>query len=515
MHLDTAASKAGNKPAVIIAETGKSISYHDFNQRSLQVSRWFWEHGLRFGDHIALMMENTPDNLILCTAALRSGLYITPVNWHLAANEAAFVINDCGARVLFISEAVAGVARQMANQLPAGLITVSVDGTSMDSSNEDNLSLEKELSATPASAAEGQEQLEGSIMLYSSGTTGKPKGILQPLLRKPVSDDTQVLAMLMQGMYQFDDNAVYLCPAPLYHAAPLGWSLSVLQLGGTVVLEKRFNEQLTLQAIDKYKITHAQFAPIMFVRLLKLPTGQREGFDLSTLKAVIHAAAPCPVNVKHAMIDWWGPIIYEYYAGSEGGGFVAVGPEEWLQKPGTVGKALMGVVHIVDDETNEVATGETGTIYFESDARFEYHGDKKKTEETYNAQGWNTLGDLGYLDEDGYLFLTDRKSFMIISGGVNIYPQETENVLTLHPKVYDVAVIGIPHEEYGEEVKAVVQLTESAEADADTEQELIDFCLENLSKFKCPRSVDFVDDMPRLPTGKLLKRTIRDRYWPS
>jgi acyl-CoA synthetase (AMP-forming)/AMP-acid ligase II len=299
---------------------------------------------------------------------------------------------------------------------------------------------------------------------------------------------TSSITTLMAGIYGFSEHTIYLCPAPLYHAAPLAWSLAVQRLGGTVVLMRRFDAAEAL--IERYRIDRAQCVPTMFVRMLKLPREERERFDISSLEAVIHAAAPCPVEVKQQMLDWWGPVIYEYYAGSEGGGFVAVGPQEWLQRPGTVGRPLVGAVHVVDEAGNDLPSGAVGTVYFDGGADFEYHGDPEKTRHTYDAHGWHTLGDMGYLDEDGYLFLTDRKSHMIISGGVNIYPQEAENVLTGHPDVLDVAVIGVPHAEYGEEVKAVVQLVRPERAGPDLAQALMDHCLEHLAKYKCPRSVD-------------------------
>ena len=352
-------------------------------------------------------------------------------------------------------------------------------------------------------------------MFYSSGTTGRPKGILREIRRRPTDSEPHPLTELTRAMYGFSVDTVYLCPAPLYHTAPIAWSMVVQRLGGTVVLMRRFDAVEALQLIERHAVDRMQVVPTMFVRMLKLPEAERVRFDVSSLQAVIHAAAPCPVDVKQQMLDWWGPIIYEYYAGSEGGGFVAVSPQEWLQKPGTVGKALTGTVHVLDEDGNDAAAGVVGTVYFDGNADFKYHGDEKKTQETYNARGWHTLGDMGYLDEDGYLFLTDRKSHMIISGGVNIYPQEAENALTMHPAVLDVAVIGVPNSEYGEEVKAVVQLVDQNAASDALAQDLIAYTQSRLAKFKCPRSVDFVAELPRLPSGKLLKRKLRDTYWPS
>ena len=349
-------------------------------------------------------------------------------------------------------------------------------------------------------------------MLYSSGTTGRPKGVRVPLSGQPLGTPTPLLAM-MGALYGMDEHTVYLSPAPLYHAAPLRFCMSVLRLGGTCIVMEKFDPRLALELIERHRVTHSQWVPTMFIRMLKLPEEERARFDLSSQRVAIHAAAPCPIPVKEQMIDWWGPILHEYYAGTEGNGFTAITSEEWLAHRGSVGRPLRGAVHIVDDEGRELPPGQEGTVYFSGGARFEYHNDPEKTRSAYDERGWSTLGDVGYLDEEGYLYLTDRKAHMIISGGVNIYPQETENVLVLHPKVADVAVIGVPNEEFGEEVKAVVQLLDPAEAGPELAEELIAWCRERLSAIKCPRSVDFVEELPRHPTGKLYKRLLKDRYW--
>ena len=306
---------------------------------------------------------------------------------------------------------------------------------------------------------------------------------------------------------------VYLSPAPLYHAAPLRFCMSVHQVGGTVIVMERFDPEEALALIQRYQVTHSQVVPTMFVRMLKLPDEVRARYDVSSLAGVVHAAAPCPVALKEQMIEWWGPIIHEYYAGTEGNGFVYCNSEDWLAHKGTVGKAIAGEIHIVDEDGEEVPVGQEGTIYFGGGTEFEYHNDPKKTAESRNDKGWSTLGDVGRLDEDGFLYLTDRKSYMIITGGVNVYPQEAENILAMHPKVLDVAVIGVPNEDFGEEVKAVVQPMDMAEAGPDLERELIAYCREHLADVKCPRSVDFTDELPRHPTGKLYKRLLRDKYW--
>ncbi len=364
------------------------------------------------------------------------------------------------------------------------------------------------------------DECEGGDMLYSSGTTGRPKGVKVQLSLAPMGTANPLL-MLLQMLYQADGSAMYLSPAPFYHAAPLRYCMSMMRLGATVVAMEHFDPEQALELIERHRITHAQWVPTMFVRMLKLPEEVRARYDVSSIKVAIHAAAPCPIPVKEQMIAWWGPVIYEYYAGTEGNGFCAINSEEWLQHKGSVGKNLLGGMHICDDEGNELPTGEAGVIYFEGGINvFEYHNDPEKTKSSRHPEhsNWSTLGDIGYVDAEGYLYLTDRKANMIISGGVNIYPQEAENVLTMHPKVGDVAVFGVPNEEFGEEVKAVVQPVHWSDVDTPekakaVERELIDFCKQQLAGLKCPRTIDFEQELPRHPTGKLYKRLLKDRYW--
>lgn len=490
-----------DKAALIDADSGSVITYAELNSRSIQCARLFAEEGLGFGDHIAVMAENLPETLIVAWAAFRSGLYVTPVNWHLTADEAGYVIRDCMAKLLVISPAVGEVAKALGETIP-GKVSRWIIGPA--TGNYRSLLPKLDEFSDQALA----EELQGAMMFYSSGTTGRPKGILRDLARVPTDSSTDALLSLVQGLYRFSSDTVYLCPAPLYHAAPIAWTMAVHRLGGTVVLMRRFDAALALELIERYRVNRAQFVPTMFVRMLKLPTQQRLKYDISSLEVAVHAAAPCPIDIKRAMLDWWGPIVYEYYSGSEGSGFTAIGPQEWLQHPGSVGKSVVGVAHVVDDHGDELPCGEVGTLYFEGNADFRYHDDEVKTREAFNEQGWSTAGDMGYLDEEGYIYLTDRKSNMIISGGVNIYPQEAENVLTSHPQILDVAVIGVPDPEYGEAVKAVVQLIDGAQQGPELEQDIIAYCQRRLARFKCPRSVEFVDELPRLPTGKLLKRLL-------
>jgi len=507
LHIGQHAAATPDKPAVILAETGEEISFKTLNERSIRVARLLHTHGLRQGDHIALMMENNAACYEICWAARRSGLYFTPINWHLSADEAAYIVRDCGAKAFFTSAAVANTARQLSDDIADVGLRFMLGGTIEGYQSYEDAVAQADSTPLP-------KETEGAYMFYSSGTTGRPKGILRPQPEMPFGTATN-LDTLMTGFFGFSADTIYLCPAPLYHAAPLGWSMATQRFGGTVILMAHFDAEEALRLIERHRITHAQFVPTMFVRMLKLEPDIRGKYDLSSLQTVIHAAAPCPVEVKQQMIEWWGPIIYEYYAGSEGNGFTTIGPEDWLAHPGSVGRAVSGTIHIVGEDGEDVPAGEVGSVYFANTAVFEYHNDPAKTAEAYNAKGWSTLGDMGYLDDEGFLYLTDRKSHMIISGGVNIYPQEVENILALHPDILDVAVIGVPNPEFGEEVKAVVQPKDPARATSETAEAIIAYCRDRLAHFKCPRSVDFTEELPRLPNGKLLKRVLRDQYWPK
>jgi acyl-CoA synthetase (AMP-forming)/AMP-acid ligase II len=434
-----------------------------------------------------------------------AGLYYTAISSRLTAEETEYIVNDCGAQVFITSRVKAEVAAEIASSIPNVRSRLILDGD-LDGFERYETIVDAQ-SAVPL-----PDRIAGKDMLYSSGTTGRPKGVKPSPPSDPIDTPTAV-ALLGQILFSYDESMVYLTPAPLYHSAPLRFSMSVQQVGGTVVVMEHFDAEQTLATIERYEVTHSQFVPTMFVRMLKLPEEVRAKYDVSTLRVVIHAAAPCPAEVKERMIDWWGPIIHEYYAGTEGNGFVYCNSEDWLAHRGSVGKPIVGELHILDDDGNEVPTGEEGTIYFGGGTEFEYHNDPEKTSQSYNDKGWSTLNDVGRVDEDGFLYLTDRKTYMIITGGVNVYPQETENILAMHPKVLDIAVIGVPNDDFGEEVKAVVQPVDMADAGPDLERELIAYCREHLADVKCPRSVDFTEELPRHPTGKLYKRLLRDRYW--
>jgi fatty-acyl-CoA synthase len=450
------------------------------------------------------MLENHPLFYEVFWASQRAGLYFTPISTHLTAEEAAYIARDCGARAVIASQAVAEVAAQLPRLAPQAEHFLALGAVAGYRSWTEET---QRMPATPIA-----DEIGGHNMLYSSGTTGRPKGIEVPFAGNPIEAVLPIQQTFTKA-FGYGADTVYLSPAPLYHSAPLGFSAQIQRLGGTVVVMEKFDPERFLATIERFKATHTQVVPTMFVRLLKLPRETRERYDVSTMRCALHAAAPCPVSVKEQMLAWWGPVIYEQYSGSEGSGTTIIGPEEWLTHKGSVGRPMMGAIRIVGEDGELQPVGRPGMVYFEGSRKFEYHNDPAKTREAFNDKGWSTLGDIGYLDEEGFLYLTDRKAYMIVSGGVNIYPQEAENILSTHPKVMDVAVFGVPNAEFGEEVKAVVQPSDMKDAGPALEHELIEFCKKHLSAIKCPRSVDFDPALPRHDNGKLYKRVLRDRYW--
>lgn len=501
-------------PAQILAQTGEVLTYRELDQRSNQHARLFRERGLSRGDHIALFMENHPRYLELVWAALRSGLYYTPINALLTAAEAAYVVTDSDAKAIVASTAKAAVAAEFRSLIPASVSCFMVHSLGADPEcPSDWVPLEAAAGEMPASAL--ADESEGTSLWYSSGTTGKPKGVLRPL-PDGVMGRGDPSAVSFAQHWGFGQDTVHLALGPLYHAAPIGCATNVQRFGGSVVLTDRFDAEETLQAIERYRVTFAHFVPTMFARLIKLPESIRLRYDLSSLVKCVHGAAPCPIEIKRRMIEWWGPIIHEYYAGTEGAGMTTITPQEWLERPGSVGRSSRGIIHIVAEDGSELAPGQDGTVYFEDpNARNVYYKDAEQTAPLQEAHGWRTLGDVGHVDEDGYLYLTDRWSFKIVSGGVNIFPREAEDVLILHSAVLDAAVIGVPHEEMGEEVKAVVQLVAHDQATPELADELIEWCRGRLAHYKCPRSIDFTLSLPRQDNGKLYKRALRERYWAS
>jgi len=484
------------------------MSYRELDDMANQLSQLFRAAGLERGDHVAFCMENRLEFLPIAWGCHYAGLYYTAISSRLTTEEVNYIVNDCGAQAFITSPYLAEAATAIIGTTPNVKVRLVVGGQL-----DGHESFEDAVAAQPAEAL--PDRKEAADMLYSSGTTGLPKGVKVAAPDDPLGTPAPLL-MLATMLFEVVDGCRYLSPAPLYHAAPLRFCMSVHRAGGTVVVMERFDAEHALQLIEQHSITTSQWVPTMFVRMLKLDQDVRNKYDVSSLNVAVHAAAPCPVDVKHKMIDWWGPVLHEYYAGTEGNGFCYVNSEDWLTHPGTVGRPLTGVLHIMDEEGNELPAGEAGAIFFSDGGEFEYHNDADKTASSRNDKGWSTLGDVGKVDEEGFLYLTDRKAYMIISGGVNIYPQEAENVLTMHPDVFDVAVIGVPNDDFGEEVKAVVQPVTMPTTDTDAatlERTLIAYCREQLADVKCPRSVDFREELPRHPTGKLYKRLLKDEYW--
>jgi len=500
------AQSTPDKAAVVMADSGRTVTYRELDDRSNQVAQLFRALGLKAGDHIAIMLENHPRYFEICWGAQRSGIIYTAMSTRLTEGEVSYIVDDCAAKAVIASKAMTASVQH----LPAACQGVSA-WLMLDGAIAGWASYEDAVAAQPA--ARIADEIAGGDMLYSSGTTGRPKGVFVPPQETAI-DAGGPMTDILTKVYRVDAGTMYLSPAPLYHAAPLRYTMGVQKLGGTVVVMEHFDAERYLQLVEQHRITHSQLVPTMFVRMLKLPDDTRRKYDLTSLKVAIHAAAPCPVPVKEQMIAWWGPVIYEYYAGTEGNGVTMIDSTQWLAHKGSVGRAVIGELRICDDDSGEeLPVGEIGTVYFANGRPFAYHNDPAKTAGSTNARGWTTLGDVGYVDAEGFLYLTDRKSFMIISGGVNIYPQEAENVLITHPKVADVAVLGVPNEEFGEEVKAVVQPRDMRDAGPELEAELIAYCRAQLSHVKCPRSIDFEAELPRHPTGKLYKRLLKDRYW--
>ncbi len=504
MQIRETAVATPDKPAVILYPTGTVVTFGEMEARANQLAHYFREHGLVEGDAVAILIENNEHMHTVMWAARRSGLYYVPINTHLTAAEAAYIVDNSAAKAIVGSEALRPVLEGLAEHLPNGLPAVLLTTGDLDgwAKYPDAVA---DLPTTPIA-----DEWDGDLLQYSSGTTGRPKGIKRDLPHLPPSETPGLMAALVS--FWMNPEAIYLSPAPLYHTAPSVWSMQA-QAGGitTVVLEK-FDAEGALDAIQKYSVTHGQFVPVMFTRMLKLPEQVRTSYDVSSLQRVMHAAAPCPVEIKKQMIDWWGPIVDEYYASSEAIGATLISADEWLAHPGSVGKAMTGVVHILDEDGNEVPAGQHGEIFFEGGADFEYLNDSAKTASSRDSHGWKTVGDIGYLDEDGYLYLTDRRHHMIISGGVNIYPQEAENMLVIHPKVMDAAVFGIPDEEMGQTVKGVVQTVDPADATPEFAEELLAWLRDQLSHYKCPRSISFEAQLPRTDTGKLYKQELIARY---
>jgi long-chain acyl-CoA synthetase len=503
--IDTYADRWPDKAAVVMAGSGEALSYRRLNERSNQFAHAIRGAGLGRGGHVAYLIENSTHCFEVIWGAYRAGCYFTPINTRLTAEEAAYIVRDCGADLLVASSAFAEVAEQLAELVPEIGCRLGIGAALHGYEHYEDVVRRQPVTPIP-------DESTGSRMYYTSGTTGRPKGVMRPLPATPLGARDPWLEKLSL-LYGWSSDTVYLCPAPLYHGAGLWWTMAMHQLGATVVVMEKFDPEAFLAAVEKYRVSCLQVVPTMFIRLLRLPDAVKVAFSRPGLTHAIHAGAPCPIAVKEAMLEWWGPVIYEYYASTEGIGYCWIPPAEWRRHKGSVGRPVQGIIHIVGDDGAELPPGEPGVVYFEGPAAaFRYHNDERKTAESHHPRGWATAGDMGYADHEGYLYLTDRKAHMIISGGVNIYPQEAENLLAGHPLVDDVAVIGVPNPEWGEEVKAVVVPASGQPGDAALEQQLIDFCRDNIAHYKCPRSVDFVTQLPRTENGKLYKRQLREHY---
>src|SRR4051794_8024212 len=506
MYPGTYATSASDRAAIIMGSTGEVVTYRQLHERSNQFSHYLRSIGLAADDVVAILMTNNPRYHEVAWGTRQIGRYFTPVNTHLTPDEVVHIINDSGATVVVANPGTADVASRLAPELiPHVQHRLFLGGELTGWESYDDA-----VGGRPTAPV--ADEAEGEIIQYSAGTTGKPKGIRRRLPKVPMNSEVDPTVAFLRAI-GFQEGNTYLSPAPLYHSAPIHWTMAVHRLGGTALVMEKFDPQTALALIERYHVTHSNMVPTMFVRMLKLDEDVRRSFDHSSLQQVIHAAAPCPVDVKRAMIEWWGPIIAEFYSSSEGAGATFVTSADWLSHPGTVGKAMLGSMHILDDSGKPVPVGEIGTVWAETPQPFEYLNDEEKTRQQRNEQGWSTVGDVGYLDGDGYLYLTDRKAYLIISGGVNIYPQEAEDALISHPKVYDAAVFGVPNPDFGEEVKAVVQPVSMDEAGPELAEELFAFCRSRLATYKCPRSIDFAAELPRSDAGKLYKRRLKERYW--
>lgn len=497
---DTHARATPDKAAYVIGD--RAVSYRELVEVSKRIANLLRERGLRPGDVVAVVLPNMVGMLEVAWACQRSGLRYTAINHHLRPSEIEYILKDSAASAVFTSTEFADSILDAMPSASDRPMRFTVDGPADEF--EDLPVLLRTVPAAPTGL-----EVEGTDLLYSSGTTGRPKGIAASLTLAPLGTLPST-SQFLSANWDLDDTTVYLSPAPLYHAAPLRSCMTIQRFGGTVVVMERFDAGSALQLIERHRVTHTQMVPTMFVRLLQLDPSIRESVDTSSLRAVIHAAAPCPPAVKKAMIDWLGPIVDEYYSSTEAPLISLIRSEEALQRPGSVGRPVYGTPHILDERGEEVPAGTPGTIWSEGGTEFEYLNDPDKTAASRNDRGWRTVGDLGYVDSAGYLYLSDRREDLVLVGGVNVYPQEAENVLMGHPHVADAAVFGVPHEEYGEEVRAVVQLKSGVEPSTHLSETLVDYCRSHLSKVKCPRSIEFSTSLPRTPTGKLLRRVLRE-----
>ena len=509
MYLGHHARQTPNRAALINAESNEVLTYAQLDGRSNAVANLLRRFGLAPGSQIAVLLPNMAEYFEVSWAALRSGLYLTPLNTYMTVDEIAYIVNDCGADVLIASAAFSGMFEQLSVATPDCAVKIIVGGTFAGWHDYHTLMARESRAPLAVESA-------GAIHCYSSGTTGRPKGVKLERPATPVSDGVQRDAKAYARAYHLTPATVYMTPAPLFHSAALHFSIAVQGQGGTVVMMEKFDARKSLQFMERFRVTHSQWVPTMFTRMLRIPKAEREAYDLSSHELALHGGAPCPVHLKRQMLDWWGPVLLEAYGCTELYGFTVIGAADWLLHPGSVGRSMMGAIHICDDSGAELPAGANGLVYFEGEqaCAFQYNNDPERTRASRHPvhANWATVGDIGYTDAEGYLYLTDRKDFTIISGGVNISPQAVEDALAAHPQVDDVAVLGVPHAEMGEEVKALVQLTEGTPATEELARELVEYVRGKVARYMVPRSIEFVRVLPRLPNGKLYKQVLRDRF---
>jgi long-chain acyl-CoA synthetase len=495
--------------AIVMAGSGETVSFAALEGAANQGAQLLRKLGLKRGDVFAIWSGNNARYLEIAWAMRCTGLYMVPIAAKLNAEEVAYILNESKACLVIVD---AGLKHAEDFFARPTLYPGIEHRFSLCSDVPDIQRWEAARAKMPAALID--DPSPGHTMSFSSGTTGKPKGIKYPL-PEGTFDVAPAFAPLMAHRFKSRPGTTFILSAPLYHSGPLAMALGALSLGASILLFEKFDAEAMLKAIELHRPDSGQFVPTMFIRMLKLPEGVRKRYDVSSLKVAFHTAAPCPIDTKRAMIEWWGPVIDEMYGGTENAGSTFINSEEWLRKPGSVGKSAVGPIHICDDNGNELPTGSAGTVFFDSGARFQYLNDPEKTSGARHPQhpGWSTFGDIGHVDDEGYLFLSDRKAFMIISGGVNIYPQEAENLLLMHPAVADAAVFGVPDPDLGEQVKAVIEPIDWTSATSSLEAELIAFCKSKLSTLKCPKSIDFVEKLPRDDAGKLAKKALKDQYW--
>jgi len=500
------------RAVLTLGDSGVQHSAGALAQRSRALAQWLAAEGMQAHETIAILMENRAEILELALACQLAGLYYAVISTHLTAPEVAYILRDSGARRVFVSQGTAAQLGDVDDWAARGVACHAVDRVAGIALLADALAAHQKALSAGAAPPDLSQRPVGRDLLYSSGTTGQPKGIRRPL--EPAStrgQPDQASLGLLVGLMGFGADTVYLSPAPLYHAAPLRYCLATLALGGALIVMPRFDAAQALALIERWRVTHSQWVPTMFSRLLQLPPEARRRHDLSSLRCAIHAAAPCPVPLKQAMLDWWGDVLVEYYAGSEACGITFINAKQWRAHPGSVGAAISGKLHILDDDGNELPAGEIGHVYFSDITPFEYLNAPEKTRQAFNARGWATYGDLGHVDADGYLYLSDRRADLILSGGVNLYPQEIENALAQHPAVQEVAVVGVPDADFGEHAVACVVPNPGYAADEATAQDIAAHTAGRLARIKQVQRIRFVDELPRLPTGKLLRRVLKEQ----